>query len=290
MEKVKSRVNNVKVSIKEFFKNFYKVLRKPDMVILPGNIAFYIMLAIIPALSLLSLGASTLNLSTSVIYDFIAHSFSSEIADLILGVNLSNNVGFNFIITIIIGLYIASNGADAIILASNTIYNIESKSWLKRRLKALGMMFILVILLLFMLIVPVFGNTIINLVEEVNINPIITNRIVAVFEFLKGPITWIIMFIIIKMLYSIAPDDVNSKRVVNYGAIFTTVMFIVGTKIYSIYVTNYASYSALYGGLASVIVLMIWIYFLSLIFTIGIALNYEKDEVNMLKNGKNTKK
>ena len=90
------------------------------------------------------------------------------------------------------------------------------------------------------------------------------------------------MYIIIKMLYSIAPDN-KKTRVVSYGAIFTTVMFVVGTKIYSIYVTNYASYTALYGGLANIIVLMIWIYFLSYIFTIGIALNYEKDENNTLK-------
>ena len=72
--------------------------------------------------------------------------------------------------------------------------------------------------------------------------------------------------------------------VLNYGAIFTTICFIIGTKIYSLYVNNYANYNALYGGLASIVVLMIWIYFLSLVFTIGIALNCEKDE-NMSKTG-----
>lgn len=277
----------VKDNIKEFIKDFYKAYRKPEIVILPGNIAFYIILAIIPILSLVSLGASVLNLSTNVIYDFIAHSFSSDIADLILGVNLTNIGGINFIITIIVGLYVASNGTDAIILASNTIYNTENKSWLKRRFKALLMMFIFIILILFMLIVPVFGETIISLIKEVNMNELITNRIVLVFELIEGPITWLIMFLIIKSLYAISRDKIVKTKVINYGAIFTTIMFIVVTKIYSIYVTNYASYTALYGGLANIIVLMIWIYFLSLIFTIGMALNVEKDETNLLKNGKN---
>lgn len=277
----------VKDNIKEFIKDFYKAYRKPEIVILPGNIAFYIILAIIPILSLVSLGASVLNLSTNVIYDFIAHSFSSDIADLILGVNLTNIGGINFIITIIVGLYVASNGTDAIILASNTIYNTENKSWLKRRFKALLMMFIFIILILFMLIVPVFGETIISLIKEVNMNELITNRIVLVFELIEGPITWLIMFLIIKSLYAISRDKIVKTKVINYGALFTTIMFIVVTKIYSIYVTNYASYTALYGGLANIIVLMIWIYFLSLIFTIGMALNVEKDETNLLKNGKN---
>jgi len=284
---VKSRIKKTNVIIKDFFNNFYKVLRKPNMIILPGNIAFYFVLAIIPALSLLSFGASILNLSTDVIYNFISHSFSSEIADIILGVNLNNIVGFDFIITIIVGLYIASNGADAIIMASNAIYNCKSKSWTKRRFKALGMTFLIVFLLLFMLIVPVFGNIIINLIKEVNINPTISNRFITIFELIQGPVTWLIMFLLIKGLYVIAPDERNKSRVVNYGALFTTIMFIVGTKIYSIYVTNYVSYTALYGSLANIVVLMIWIYFLSLIFTIGMALNYEKDEKNLLKNGKN---
>lgn len=279
---MRNRVNKAKGSVKEFFKNFYKVLRRNDMIILPGNLAFYFVLAIIPSLTLLSYGASILNLSTDVIYDFIAHSFSSDIADMILGVNLSSIEGIGFILTVIVGSYVATNGADAIILASNTIYNIENKSWIKRRFKALGMTFLIGLLLLFMLIVPVFGETIIGLIEEVNLNSAITFRIVTIFELIEGPITWIIMYIIIKMLYSIAPDN-KKTRVVSYGAIFTTVMFVVGTKIYSIYVTNYASYTALYGGLANIIVLMIWIYFLSYIFTIGMALNYEKDENNTNK-------
>ena len=287
---MKSRIFKAKGSVREFLVNFYRVLRRPDMIILPGSLAFYFVLAIIPSLSLLSLGASVLNLSVDFIYDFISHSFSSEIADLILGVNLNNIAGFDFIITIIIGLYVASNGADAIIMTSNTIYNVESKSWLKRRFKAIGMTFIIVLLLTFMLIVPVFGNTIIALIEEVNLNELMTTRILAIFELIQGPITWLIIFLLIKVLYSVAPDVKKPSRVINYGALFTTIMFILGTKIYSIYVTNYAEYTALYGGLANIVVLMIWIYFLSYIFTVGIALNSQKDEDNMLKNGKYLKK
>jgi len=203
---VKARINKVKGSIKDFFKNFYRVIRRNDMVILPGNLAFYFVLAIIPTLTILSYGASILNLSTDVIYDFIAHSFSRDIADIILGVNLHNVVGFDFIITLVVGIYISTNGADAMILASNKIYNIKDKSWIKRRFKALGMTFLLTILLLFMLIVPVFGNIITGLVQEVNINPIITNRIVMIFDLIQGPITWIIMFIIIKI--GITPNSI----------------------------------------------------------------------------------
>ena len=58
-----------------------------------------------------------------------------------------------------------------------------------------------------------------------------------------------------------------------------------GTKVFSLYVNNYANYSHLYGGLASIVVLMIWIYYLSYIFVVGMSLNSQKDDEKLLKNG-----
>ncbi len=282
---MRKRLNNAKLTVKDFFKNIIKVLRRPDMVILPGNLSFFFVLAIIPSLSLISYGASILNLSVDYLYNFIANSFSAEIANLILGVNLSYEAGIHFFITVIVGFYIASNGADSIITTSNAIYGIENKSWLKRRIKALGMSLLIVILFIFMLIVPVFGNTIISLIEEVNLNSGVSRQIIAIFNLLEGPITWLIIFVIIKVIYKIAPDKKPKGRVINYGALFTTVGFIVGTKVFSLYVNNYANYSHLYGGLASIVVLMIWIYYLSYIFVVGMSLNSQKDDEKLLKNG-----
>lgn len=278
MEKIRI---NFKNKVKDFFHNFFKVLRRPEMVVLPGNLAFYFVLAIIPALGLMSYAASILNLSTDFLYNFIATLFSKDVANLVLGLNMSSNVGLRFFITIFVGLYIASNGADALIIASNTIYGTKNKSWLKRRIKALFLTFLIVFLLIFMLIIPVFGETIIDLINEVSINEVFIGQILKIIHLLKGPISWIIMFVIIKTLYTVAPDKPRN-RVINYGAWFTTFGWIIGTKIFSTYVTNYANYTVLYGGLASIVVLMIWLYFLSYIFTIGIALNSEKDELNNL--------
>ncbi len=287
---MKGRIEKVKGGAKEFFKNLFKVLRRPDMIVLPGNLSFFFVLAVIPLISLITYLASLLNLSVDFLYDFVAHSFSDELAQMVLGTSLVNKVGFQFFVTLLIGFYVASNGADSIITASNTIYGIENKSWIKRRIKAFGLTFLIVLLLIFMLIVPVFGNTIITLIKEVHFKELISKNIVAILELIKGPASWVIMFIIIRVIYAIAPNKKVKGRVINYGAIFTTVCWILGTKIYSIYVTNYAEYSTLYGSLASIVVLMIWFYYLSYIFTIGIALNSQQDENNLLKTGTIKKK
>ena len=52
---------------------------------------------------------------------------------------------------------------------------------------------------------------------------------VFAFQLLKGPIAWFIMFCFIKILYTMAPDRKLSSANVNFGAVFTTVMWVIVT-------------------------------------------------------------
>ena len=52
---------------KEFIKNFYSVLNRPEMLILPGHLAFSFILSIVPILTLIGYGAAGLNLSIDFI-------------------------------------------------------------------------------------------------------------------------------------------------------------------------------------------------------------------------------
>ena len=81
--------SRVKSSVKHFFENFLKVLKRPDMVLLPGNLAFFFVLAIVPSIGLISYVASILNLSTNYIFGFLEGMFSKEVADLLLSVSFN---------------------------------------------------------------------------------------------------------------------------------------------------------------------------------------------------------
>lgn len=277
--------SRVKSSIKRFIDNFFKVVKRPDMVLLPGNLAFFFVLAIVPTIGLISYAASMLNLNTNLIFGFLESLFSKEVADLLLSVNFDAMSGFKFVATILLGLYLASNAADCMITTTNAIYEIENKPWILRRIKACGMTFMIIVLLVFVLLVEVFGKSIVEIIINADLNPELINNIVLAFKILEGPLTWLIMFGVIKFLYSVAPSRKMKKRITSYGAMFTTIMWILGTAFYSYYATNYASYQTLYGGLANVVVLMIWLYYLSYTFTIGIALNYKEEENIHEKNG-----
>lgn len=274
----------MKTKIKRFFKRFYKVIRRSDMKLLPGQLAFFMVLAIVPTLTLLTYLASILNLSVDFIYNFLQKAFSKDVASLLLSTGTSSIAGLRLTIVIVTCYYLASNGMDSVILCSNAVYNIENKGWFKRRFKAIVLSIILVLLLAFLLLVPVFGGAIVSLIMKVNLNENITNLIIKVFDYLRSPMMIVIMFFLIKIIYTLAPDKKIKSHNTNYGALFTTILWTIVTEIYSVYILNYATYTSFYGGLANICILMIWFYFLAYVFVIGMALNYQRENEKLANN------
>ena len=268
--------------IKRGASNFFKIITKPEMEILPGHLAFSFVLSIVPTLTILTYIASIFHFDLAFISDFITQSFSQEFANMLLGTNMVITADWNFFLTLIIAYIIASNGAASVIASSNMIYGIKNSSFLKRRLKSLVMILIIILLFVFLLIFSVFGNKIIEMLQIMDISEKIITNITLIISVLKGPISWFIIFFFIKIIFTMAPDKKIQSNEVNKGAIFTTVGFVVVTYIYSLYTTNFANYDVFYGNLASIVVLMIWLYLLSYIFTIGLALNY-REEVETLE-------
>ena len=234
----------LKSELKEFFDNFVKVLKRPDMAILPGQLAFFFVLAIVPTITLISYGATALNLSTDVIFEFLSNAFSQDIAALLLNIPHTDNIsGLGFFAVVLMGYFIASNGPASIIVTSNIIYGEEQSGFFKRRLKAIIMTFFLVLLFIFMLVVPVFGDKIVELFQFVNLNRGVTEKVTTIISILQGPVTWLIMYFFIKILYTIAPNKKVKSKSVGYGAIFTSFAWIIITYIYSYYINNIAYYT-----------------------------------------------
>lgn len=66
---------------------------------------------------------------------------------------------------------------------------------------------------------------------------------------------------------------------------FTSAAWIIVTQIYSWYIENFSNYATFYGSISNILILMMWLYFISYIFVLGMALNVTKYELN-IKNGK----
>ncbi len=268
----------MKNKLRDYLKRLWKLITQSDMLILPGQLAYFFLLALVPTATVLAYGASLFHLSFDFLTSFITKSFGVEIANLIMPIVTNVSINPQFILTLFIGFYAASTGAASIIVTSNQMYGLSNKSFLHRRIKAVFMTIVLILLLSFLLFIPVFGDKIVALLEFVNMNDTVTKTIAFVIRLSSGPISWFVSFFLIKIIYTMAPDKEIPSRTNMPGALFATFGFIVVTMIYSFYINHFYHASTLYGGLAQVVVLMVWLYLLAYIFVIGIAINAQELE------------
>lgn len=274
--------------LKSYAKRILNLITRPEMKILPGQLAFFIILAIFPLLTLYGYIGSKIFFFATPFIDIIENLIPNSIMQVILPFIQDSHITGNVIFFMIVGFILVSNGTYSIIITSNELYNIKSNDYVKDRIKALFMIILLMFLFVFIFVVLAYGNIIIDELMKLKILSSISNHIYIVFILLKWPIAFVLIFWILKIIYTISPDKKISSKFMNKGALFTTVCWILTTSIYSYYVSNLANYTLFYGSISGIIAMMIWVYILSYIFVMGIAIN--TDEYNAYKKQNKNKK
>lgn len=263
----------MKGKLKRFKKRVLKTLNKSEMAVLPGQLAFFFVLSVIPLIALFGSITIAFGIDTNSVIGLLKSFVPRAVLELLLPIITGKSVSFNMIVFYISAFILASNGMHSMIITSNTLYKFENKDYISRRIKALIMTVILVMLLLFILIVPAFGDKIVKALLTFIHNDLIRNNIRIVFSILKLPLSFLIIFFNVKLIYVLAPDSTIKSSETTYGSLFTTVGWIVATEVYSIYVDVFAKYNIFYGSLSNIIILLLWVYILAYIFVFGMALN-----------------
>lgn len=262
VQKLKKRFNN-------YIKKVWKAFNKMEMRVLPGNVAFFFVLALIPILTITVFIASCFSISLNTIINFITDIFPKEANSLIIefisGKGFDTSVGtFN-----VIAFFVASNGTYAIINASNTLYKVDNSDKLKDRVKAIVLLVILLMLIVFLLVVPILGGLFLSLLDN---NKLIRD-VNIIYRIFKWPFTFFMIYVTLKLIYTIAPSKKVASSSTTYGALFTTFFWTLATAVFSYYLRYFANYNIIYGNLSSIIILMIWVYIISYVFVMGIAIN-----------------
>ena len=272
--------------MKERIQKFFKIISANEFNILPGNLAYSFFLAIIPILSILLYFITSFNLPMTLLHDFLKDVVPNAVFDIIQPV-FESELSINQLLTLCISIIVITNGCNAIIVSSNTIFVFENAPFLKRMIKSLFLAILLIVLMAFMLIVPLFGKSIINLIGLFT-DFVANNRasIDALYTVLQIPVSLVVMFFIIKLVYIVAPDDKIRGKDVTKGALFTTISWLLVTIIFSYYINNIAKYDLVYGNLANIVILLFWFYILAFIFVLGLYLNRLKTESAINKTNK----
>lgn len=260
---------------KRYFKKLINIIKKPEMKVLPGNIAFFLVLSIFPIITLCGFFATFFNVSIDSVINLMNDVLPNEVNNILVPYITGNGMDLHIGFSIILGYIVASNGAHSIIVSCNTLYGLEHSSYLKRRIKALFITILLLALFVFSLIVLAFGNNILKFILSMNIFDNIGDKIYYLFLLLKWPIAIIVIYIMIKLIFILAPDSVIKSKITTRGAFFTSIAWLISTFIYSYYVQHFSHYDIFYGSLSNIIVMMMWIYILSCSLVIGIAINVQ---------------
>lgn len=271
----------MKKEMKKFFRKASNAINKPEMRILPGQLAFFLVLSIIPLVALIAAIASNFSISIESLIDIVDRTIPKDAAELINQAIGGKSLNLNIAIFYGSAFFLASNGPHSMIIGSNLLYKVENKDYISRRVKALLMTIILVLLLVFMLIVPAYGDMIVNLIVQLIDGDGLGHAVRVTYSLLKYPISLFFIFFCVKLLYTVAPDKNISSKTTTYGAIFTTVSWILSTEIYSFYVEVFAKYNLLYGSIANLIILLLWVYLLSYIFVLGMAFNASSESPDL---------
>lgn len=263
-----------KEKIEGRIKENIEIMKTPLMSILPGQISFFVILSIIPLVSILIMLITKLSFNYDFVTNFITHYIPSGVADVLISFFSAQKVGTIDVVFIITAFYIASKATHSIIIASTQIYNGKQKDFFRTRIKAIIMLIILVILVLLVAGVLTLGSRILGYIADINGD--VTPYAYMIYKILRWPFVFFMIFVAIKVIYTIAPNVQIPSNSVNKGAMYTTVIWVVTTFLFSFYVTHLANYSKFYGNLSNLIILMIWIYWMSYVFVFGMTFNEHK--------------
>jgi membrane protein len=95
---------------------------------------------------------------------------------------------------------------------------------------------------------------------------------------LRWPALAVAMVVALGVLYRVAPDRQDAKwRWVGLGSIVGTVLWLVGSGLFSLYAANFGKYEDTYGALGGVVVVMLWLFLTAYVIVLGAELNAESE-------------
>jgi membrane protein len=245
--------------------------------IVAGALAFYAMLALFPGLialvSLFGLVADPkeietgLHQLTGILPPGARELLREQLHDLVNTPRTSLSLGL--LVSVLTALWSASSGVDALVDAINVAYDkVEQRKWLRRRLMSL----LMTLVMLVFTFVTITLVAVVPSIEHWLGDRVIVLRLVAV---LRWPGLAAVGAVSLFSLYRYAPSRKHPDTSDCSGAIVATLLFLVASSLFSLYVSEFATYHKTYGAVGSVVALLFWFYYSSFVVLLGAELSAE---------------
>ena len=271
------------IRVKNFFKVIWEMLlgtftnfSNDRGLKLSASLAYYTVFSLAPLLILVISLASIFYGHAAVdgtivekITALVGKDAAAQIQEMILHVTLTGKTHLAFALGIIILIIGATSTFIEIQDSINIIWGVKIKpkrGWLKLiqdRLLSSS----LIIGLGFILIASLVITGLIDALSE-SLGKVLPWFTVVVFRFINLGVTFIVITVLFAIIFKFLPDVKIKWKNVRMGAIFTSILFMCGQYFISYYLRLTHQGSA-YGAAGSIIVILVWIYYTSVILYLG---------------------
>ncbi len=264
------------ITFRQFLVDLNREISEDNVFVGAAALGYYLTLAIFPALILLMtiipyLPVANIDqeimsvLETALPED--AFSMVSRVVEEVTSQRRGGLLSFGVLGT----LWAASTGMYAIMQQLNITYDVsEARSYIRARAVALALsiMFGLLVIGAFWLIVA--GGAAEDWLGEQRGIPDFLLTIFAVFRWIVIVLALLLGF---ALIYKFAPNVEQKFRFITPGSVIGVLLLIIASLGFAIYVANFADYSATYGSIGAVIILMFWLYIAGLVILVGSEIN-----------------
>ncbi len=173
---------------------------------------------------------------------------------------------------IVLTLWFASGGTSSMISTLETIYHVpQSRSWFRGRVIALGLTIAILILLVASLFIVLVGE---NFTDWIGMRLHLTSIVVIAWKGLQWVAAVLFLTLSFSLIYYFGPSlDQRKWHWITPGSIFGECLWLAASAGLRVYLHFFNTYTATYGSLAAMMILLAWLYVTGLSFLIGGEIN-----------------
>jgi membrane protein len=169
-----------------------------------------------------------------------------------------------------LSLFLAANGVNSIFSSFEYSVHVKlNRNFFKQYVFAVCVSIVLAMLLLFAVGCIVYGEYLINSLKG---SDLIINKVLWI-SILQITLLVIVIYISIAILYYFGTVEGKKSRFFSIGALVTTLLFLITTYLFGIYIDNFSQYNELYGSIGALLIMMLYIWINANLLLLGFELN-----------------
>lgn len=251
-----------------------------NLSLVAGGVTYYLLLALFPALaalvSIYGLVAdphtieTEMNAMSGLLPGDAQHLISSELQSL---VNASGGaLSFGVVVGLLIALWSASRGMSGMISALDIAYGQEeTRSFIRFNLTAL-------VLTIGLIIVGLIAIALIAGLPALMSGAGVGGTTKWVAYVVEWPLLFVFVMTMLAVLYRYAPNRDEPKwEWVSPGAVVATFVWMIGSILFTVYVSHFGNYNRTYGSLGAIVALLTWLWLSAYVVLLGAEINAESE-------------